>query len=94
MSHTSPSARASSATAHVLELLLLDIWLVILHFHLILFVRHAPKVASRRLYHLVVLHRSFEVLHLELPSEEHTLVALAGRLKLIFVSMTSAFMGA
>ena len=55
--------------------------------HLVVLVRHAPKVAGRRLNRLPVLHDDLEVFHLELPGEEHTLVALAFRLKFVTKSV-------
>ena len=48
-----------------------------LHFHLVLFVRHAPKVAGSSRNIVGILNDNFEILHFKLPCEEHALVALA-----------------
>lgn len=61
-----------------------------MHLHLVLLVRHAPEVASLRLHPLTILKCDLEVLHLELPSEEHTLIALALGLQLVPVGVVLA----
>lgn len=54
-----------------------------MHLHLVLLVRHAPEIARRGLYHLPILHRDLEVLHLELPCEEHAVIGLAFGLQFV-----------
>lgn len=62
---------------------MLLLWLVGLNLHLIVLVRHAPEIARWRLHRLPILHYYLEVLHLELPSEEHALVAFAFGFELV-----------
>lgn len=57
------------------------------HFHLVLLVRYAPEITRRRRYHLVILHSDLEVLHLELPCEEHAVVGLAFGLQFVPVRL-------
>lgn len=89
MRATTTGAAASSATAHLLLLFIRFLFMMrfgtAVDFHLVLLVRHSPEIAGRSLYHLVILHGDLEVLHLELPGEEHALIALALGLQLVLV---------
>ena len=65
-------------------------WLAIRYLHLEIFRGHAPKIAGWSGYGLLFFDLYLEIIHTELPGEEHAIVAFAFRIQFILYRLISS----